>query len=340
MPLSSQLPIILYHYEASPIARKVKNLLAIKKISYYRVEVPMILPRPDLADRLGVKYRLVPVMAIGRDVYCDSSLIADTLERRFPPSEGFGTLFPNRKGSNKADTGMIKAFAMTYADRTLGGLGSQMLPYQKFKPDFLKDRSAWFGKKVDPDEIAANQPIVKSWLASHLALVEEQLLDGREWLMDTETPSLADASVQYVWEWMQQFKPLRHMQDLFDPKTIPATVAWIHRLSEYVAATHPEHKAVLGDIIGERAAELITTSELEDPKTVGFDEVEASRLGVASNQTVSVTPSDNGKVPTIGRLVSLSKTEVAIETHGSAGSVNCHFPRLYYVVKPETGVKL
>lgn len=149
-------------YEASPIARKVKNLLAIKKISYYRVEVrlvrgprrlslfvltlahqvPMILPRPDLADRLGVKYRLVPVLAIGRDVYCDSSLIADTLERRFPPSEGFGTLFPNRKGSNKADTGMIKAFAMTYADRTLGGLGSQMLPYQKFKPDFLKDRSA------------------------------------------------------------------------------------------------------------------------------------------------------------------------------------------------------
>ena len=102
----------------------------------------MILPRPDLADRLGVKYRLVPVLAIGRDVYCDSSLIAATLERRFPPSEGYGTLFPKRKGGNRADTGIIKAFAMSYADRTLGTLGSQMLPYNKFTPEFLRDRSA------------------------------------------------------------------------------------------------------------------------------------------------------------------------------------------------------
>lgn len=102
----------------------------------------MVLPRPDLADRLGVKYRLVPVLAIGRDVYCDSSLIADVLERRFPASEGYGTLFPKRAGGGKADTGLIKAFAMTYADRTLGTLGGQTLPYQKFTPEFLKDRSA------------------------------------------------------------------------------------------------------------------------------------------------------------------------------------------------------
>lgn len=102
----------------------------------------MTLPRPDLADRLGVKYRLIPVLAIGRDVYCDSSLIASVLERRFPPSEGYGTLFPKRTGGGKADTGMIKAFAMSYADRTLGELGSQTLPYHKFTQEFLDDRSA------------------------------------------------------------------------------------------------------------------------------------------------------------------------------------------------------
>ena len=43
--------------------------------------------------------------------------------------------------------------------------------------------------------------------------------------MDTESPSLADISVHYVWEWMQQFRPLRYMQDLFDPSSIPATTA-------------------------------------------------------------------------------------------------------------------
>ena len=101
----------------------------------------MTLPRPDLADRLGVTYRRVPVLAIGRDVYCDSSLIAAVLERRYPASKGFGTLFPCRTGGGKADTGVLKAFDMTYGDRALSPLGSQQLPYHKFKPDFLQDRS-------------------------------------------------------------------------------------------------------------------------------------------------------------------------------------------------------
>ena len=56
-------------------------------------------------------------------------------------------------------------------------------------------------------------------------MLEEQLSDGREWLMDTESPGLADLSVHYVWEWMLQFRPLRHMKDLFDPTVFPATVA-------------------------------------------------------------------------------------------------------------------
>lgn len=42
-----------------------------------------VLPRPDL-EALGITYRRIPIMAIGRDVYCDSSLIIDVLEERFP----------------------------------------------------------------------------------------------------------------------------------------------------------------------------------------------------------------------------------------------------------------
>ena len=47
-----------------------------------------------------------------------------------------------------------------------------------------------------------------------------------------------------------------------------------------------------------------------------------------------------GKVPTVGKLIALSREEVVIETQGSAGAVHCHFPRLYYVVKVETTSKL
>ena len=118
---------------------------------------------------------------------------------------------------------------------------------------------------------------------------------------------------------------------------------------------------MLDTISGAQAAENITSSIAEDPKVVGFDEVEAARLGVKLKQTVSVTPADNGistsgfesirsqmlraarvtgKVPTIGPLVALNKEEVTIQTEGSAGSVFCHFPRLFYVVKAEAASKL
>lgn len=70
--------------------------------------MPMTLPRPFLADRLNVKYRHISVLAIGKDVYCDSNLIASVLERNFTPEQGFGTIFPRRKGGGTADTGMIK----------------------------------------------------------------------------------------------------------------------------------------------------------------------------------------------------------------------------------------
>ncbi|KAI0353460.1 hypothetical protein OH77DRAFT_1457917 [Trametes cingulata] len=336
MAATSKLPVVLYHYDASPFATKVKNLLAIKRIPHLRVEVSTILPRPDLADRLGVTYRRIPILAIGKDVYCDSSLIATVLERRFPPSEGYGTLFPARKGGGKADTGMIKALSMTYADRAVFPLAAENLPYKKFAPEFVKDRSSWLGKTIDPDAMTANQPVVKSWLVSHLALLEEQLADGREWLFDTETPSLADISVHFSWAWMQQFRSLR---DLFDKSKFPASIAWITRTSEYIAKIGSQQKTVLDNISGARAAEIIHSSVWEDPKTVGFDETEAIRLGIKLHQVVSVTPSDNGKVPTVGKVVALNHEEVAVETRGSSGtSVYCHFPRLNFVIKPEPAV--
>lgn len=173
-----KLPVILYQYvsfnsedeailmhflsyDASPFATKVKNLLTIKQIHHSRVEVSTsyppitckdlqhileqvsnMLPRPDLSDRLGVTYRRIPVLAIGRDVYCDTSIIAAVLERRFPSSEGYPTLFPARKGGGKADTGMVKALSMSYADRAIFPLAAENLPYAKFTPEFVNDRSS------------------------------------------------------------------------------------------------------------------------------------------------------------------------------------------------------
>lgn len=48
-----------------------------------------------------------------------------------------------------------------------------------------------------------------------------QLADGREWLFDTELPSLADISVHFVYAWI---KPFRGVESLFDPKTFPKSL--------------------------------------------------------------------------------------------------------------------
>lgn len=102
----------------------------------------MTLPRPELGEKLGVSYRRIPILAIGNDVYCDSSLIANALERHFPPSEGYKSLFPPRIDGGKSDTGLVKLLCMYWTDRKLFPMAASSLPYAKFPPAFLKDRSA------------------------------------------------------------------------------------------------------------------------------------------------------------------------------------------------------
>ena len=43
--------------------------------------------------------------------------------------------------------------------------------------------------------------------------------------MDTEAPSLGDISVHYPYEWMHEFRPVRHVKDVFDPVAFPNAVA-------------------------------------------------------------------------------------------------------------------
>jgi glutathione S-transferase len=106
------------------------------------LKVPRMPPRVDLADRLGIPYRRIPVLAIGRDVYVDTSLITDALEKRFNESAGHATLFPPRKGSEARDTGLVKAFLTAYVDKPLFSTVVGLLPWDKMPEAFVKDRSA------------------------------------------------------------------------------------------------------------------------------------------------------------------------------------------------------
>jgi glutathione S-transferase len=101
-----------------------------------------VLPRPELSDLLGIAYRRIPVLAIGNDVYCDTSLISSALERRFPPSAGYGSIFPPRKASGSSDEWIIQSFSRQYAEGTLFPLAMNLLKWENFPSSFLADRSS------------------------------------------------------------------------------------------------------------------------------------------------------------------------------------------------------
>ena len=122
----------------------------------------MTLPRPEITDALGavsfcfrsevsltpffvshlagIGYRRIPILAIGNDVYCDTSLILPILEQHFPVEKGYRSIYPKRKDGGNPDTGMVRALSTFYMDRPLFSLASNSLPWDKFARDFIEDR--------------------------------------------------------------------------------------------------------------------------------------------------------------------------------------------------------
>ena len=70
--------LVLHHFDWSPYAEKVRVLLGIKGLAWRSVQIPMVMPKPDLTALTG-GYRKTPVLQVGADIYCDTSLIADVL---------------------------------------------------------------------------------------------------------------------------------------------------------------------------------------------------------------------------------------------------------------------
>lgn len=76
-----------------------------------------MMPRPVLRSTFGVAYRKIPVLAISREIYCDTSLIIEALEHHFPPSEGWGTVYPKFDGVDEwVYRGLARGFASFWTD--------------------------------------------------------------------------------------------------------------------------------------------------------------------------------------------------------------------------------
>src|SRR5476649_2527490 len=74
---------ILHHYAGSPFSEKVRVAFGLKQLDWKSVEVPNMLPKPDVMPLTG-GYRKTPFLQIGADIYCDTQLMMLEIEKHAP----------------------------------------------------------------------------------------------------------------------------------------------------------------------------------------------------------------------------------------------------------------
>ena len=297
--------ILFHQYDSSPFSEKVRVCLGIKKLAWSCVDQPVIMPKPQLVALTG-GYRRIPVMQIGADIYCDSQLIVRELERRFPEP----TLFP------QGDSGLAYANAM-WSDRAVfqaavaiifSGLGD------KVPAAFIKDRTALSGRAFDPAAMQAAVPYMEAQMRAHIALLSDQLADGRQFLTGV-LPGLVDANAYYnLWFMRSAFPPAA---TLFE--SAPHVPEWMARVN---AIGHGKRSELSRDV----ALEIARDSQPVEGEIAPRDAPLAGTL-------VTVAADDYGRDPVSGVLVSSSEHHVAIRrTDPHAGQVVVHFPRIGFAI--------
>ncbi|KAF2139017.1 uncharacterized protein K452DRAFT_290114 [Aplosporella prunicola CBS 121167] len=258
-------------------------------------------------------------MAIGGHVYCDTRLILRKLEQRFPD------------GAIGASGGDQKAIESLLSRWTIdGGIfarAASLIPPDMpvlQDPKFLEDRKSFSGRSWDKEDLRRGRPESMVHIRDAFALLESTLLaDGRDWILKTERPSLADIEAIWPLDWLVEMKGALPPA-LISESSFPKVFAWIKRFRDALkAAKSSGFKGVTLD--GPAAVKAVTGGRGGDGEdTEGrFDSAEPS--GVQQGEEVEVWPIESGfSHRDRGRLVSLTFDEVVLELETG---VRIHFPR-------------
>lgn len=298
--------ILLHQYDNSPFSEKVRVCLGIKGLAWGAVDQPVIMPKPQLLPLTG-GYRRIPVMQIGADIYCDSVLIVRELERRFPAP----SLFPD------GNPGLAHALAL-WTDRSFFQAAVAVIfgnLAEHVDPAFIADREALSGQPFDTARMRLAIPHMEAQLRAHVALIAEQLADGRAFLGGA-APGLADANAWYnLWFIQNAFPPA---STVYTDNAVVA--AWTQRV---IAIGH----GARSEVSAEAALEVARTASPASSEV-------APRDAALAGKPVTVSADDYGRDPVTGVLVGSSDHHVAIrrEVEG-LGEVVVHFPRIGFVVQ-------
>ena len=301
--------LILHHYPQSPFAEKARLMLGFKGLSWHSVLIPPVMPKPDLLALTG-GYRRTPVLQVGADIYCDTALIAQRLERE----KAMPALFPEGQEAVAAALAQYgdqvlfqHAVALNFQPHALEATFSE-LPEQVMQ-GFLADRKALFANgsasRLEPEVALAQWPVL-------MARLETQLERNGEFLLGDE-PSIADLAWYHPLWFVASNAAVSIL--LEDYSTIRA---WMARIHDFGAGASVNMKAA--EAIG-----IARDATPEDLPEHGF----VSSRGLSLGAEVTVSAVDYGCDPVAGRLVHEQLDEIVIAREDErAGLVHVHFPRV------------
>lgn len=297
---------ILHHFDASPFAEKIRLVFGLKQSRWQSVQIPMIMPKPDLIALTG-GYRKTPVLQIGADVYCDTLLIAQEIEARQP----LPTIFPaGRRGMTLAlGRWSDKAFFEPGAALSMGE--NPQVPEA-----VINDRKQFFNF-MDFSKLSESLPAARWQFRAHAALLEDELGDGRDYL-EGDSPGYTDV-LGWFPVWMAQANvPSAH--ELLAP--FPKLHQWSARMA---AVGHGDRK----DIDADAALSIARDSNPDDDGDVSAD----NPFGLGRGDRVAVSADDYGQDTVTGELLHLDLRRITIRREDPrVGRLNVHFPAIGFRV--------
>lgn len=301
--------LILHHYDFSPFSEKIRLIFGIKNLPWRSVIIPPVLPKPDLVALTG-GYRHTPVLQIGADLYCDTRLIADELDRRFPER---AVLPPQSSGLALAIEAWAERDLFWPIARYVSGTNAETVD-----PSLHADRAALRGKHTPTFERL--KAVARSELGrieAQLPIVASMLSGGRLFLISNEI-TRADLAV-YHGLWFLSAMPI-DCSPILAP--YPEIALWMKRIAAVGTGTYKDMTAKAAIDIAKKS----TPSALRRSHSIGND----PELGSA----VAIRPDNYRTEEVVGELVFSDRNELAVRRLSEqVGEVVVHFPRLDYTVR-------
>lgn len=278
------------------------------------------MPRPDLAV-IDVNYRRMPIMSIGKDVYIDSRMIISKLESLYPDSP--------LSAATGEQAGLRRLFEH-YSDSGLFNNAVKLMPYWSSNSmvqnkTFLDDRQKLMGgRRMTAENMQAGRPEGLQNMRQAFDLMENTFLaDGRQWILGTPKPTVADIDAVWPFEWLVVDRGMQGAlpEEQFGKKNYPKTHAWIQRfMGEVRTAKGKAAKPTKLDGQAMRTRILTAASPTE---VVPFDD--SDPIGFKAGDTVSIYPSDYGQAhKDRGTLIGLTASEAVLR---NSKGLHLHFPR-------------